>query len=520
MNLTETPKQARYRHRLYVVLPLFLVLGWVGVRGDSRASILSPTTLTQSGTLTLVDNGRVAVEGGAVTVANGEISLEGSALITGKSGIALRVGKMSLLGWNGAFEVDASSANGLTVAALTTPVLVRQGGNVWLVPVEMQLTIKTASSPAPDKLTNWVTTRRPLPLPAHYLRERLPEADRLMTQVSARSLASKSTIIPPLLGNTLRFTIAREEALKIDGKSMLTALSDTLVSHDLVGFDALIRDVRTYPILDRAETTDLLTLLSLSFELKRDMQILPSVLRHADLTALLRFHPLLRDRVWLTDDAASEHDVLLLSQLLQPAADYEDAAVSAVTMQAWKISWVALRPDTPTLDVIASIIARDIVALDAAGYPARARGYAAGFVSGIQPEPADLSQEAHEALDRLRSIYDIILSVTAPVDILPMETSAEDTASSLFIEHSVIPENEVRATLSGVGCMFTTQTVLRMGETGVYTIDNVVIGTPAGDRQISFVFDPVTGLVSGIEKDGQILPYSLPLQKYVEWVRQ
>jgi hypothetical protein len=61
--------------------------------------------------------------------------------------------------------------------------------------------------------------------------------------------------------------------------------------------------------------------------------------------------------------------------------------------------------------------------------------------------------------------------------------------------------------------------VLHLRADGLYDISGVVIGTPSGDRLIAFTFDPVAGLVSGIEQDGHVLPYSLELGKYLEWVR-
>lgn len=503
MNLTETPKKARFlaglslgggrRHRLYVVLPLFLFLSWAGIGGPSTASVTPSSSYVQSGSL-----------------------------IVGKSLITVDAQGYALTGWNGAFVADAAKNDQLTIVALTTPVLVQRDGDAWLVPVGMQLSLKASSNISPADITEWMHSRRPLPLPAHYLREMLPTAEALWAQSSIKPLTAKETVMPPLAGSALMFNKARTDAESDVRAQRLARLSDALIQHDPAAFDELMSMSDTRDILDHAEVSDLATLLTLAADSKRDVQILPSILRDPSLSLLLRFHPLLRSRVWLTAEASADHHLLLLGQMLLPFSDHSEATVSPQSIQSWEDGWKAVQLDAVSLNALAPIVAHDIAVLDEEGYPVRARGYAAAFVSGVHPLPAGVSDDAQAALDHLRSIYDIVLSVADPepqeVPVVP-ETNTSSAVSSVSSVVTVVSEADVRAMLSAEGCMFTTQTVFTSQPDGLYQVQDVVLGTPSGDRVISFTFNPAARTVLDIEQNGQILPYSLTLEKYVEWVR-
>lgn len=492
MNLTETPKKARYRHRLYVVLPLFLVLATAGIGGHSTASVASSSSYTQSGSM-----------------------------IAGKSLIRFDIDKYRVSAWNGALVVDPLKNGRFTVAALTTPVLVQYEGESWLVPVGTQMFIKASTDASPEAIASWVKTRRPLPLPAHYLREILPRAEIVMAQASVQPLAAPETFLPSLAGSALMFEEARSRVERDTRVQRLSGLYDVLAQDDVRAFDALMGMADTRDILDHADNEELATLLALSLERKRDVQILPSILQQPTLSLLLRFHPLLRNRVWLTDEASADHSLLLLGQMLLPFSDHSELSVSQQSIRSWEEGWKTLQADASTLNAIVPLVAKDIAALDAEGYPVRARAYAAAFVSGVHPLPDGVSDEAQAALDHLRSIYDIVLSIADP---LPQETVSEEisvssASSSVSSAVVILPEADVRAMLSAQGCMFTSKSVFRLLTGGLYQVQDIVIGTPAGDRMISFTFDPSAKAVLDIEQNGQILPYSLSLEKYLEWVK-
>lgn len=492
MNLTETPKKARYRHRLYVVLPLFLVLATAGIGGHSTASVAPALSYTQSGSM-----------------------------IAGKSLIRFDIDKYRVSAWNGALVVDPLKNGRFTVAALTTPVLVQHEGESWLVPVGTQMLIKASTDASPEAIASWVKTRRPLPLPAHYLREILPEAEVQLARASIQPLAAPETLLPPLAGSALMFDEARSDAERDARAQRVSGLFHALSQHDLKTFDALMSMTDTRDILDHADSDELATLLTLSLDNKRDVQILPSILNNPTLSLLLRFHPLLRNRVWLTHEASADRSLLLLGQMLLPFSDYSESSVSQQSIQSWEAGWKTLQADASTLNVIVPLVAKDIAALDAEGYPIRARAYAAAFVSGVHPLPDGVSDEAQAALDHLRSIYDIVLSVADPS---PLETEEENisvssVASSVSSIATIVLEADVRAMLSAHGCMFTSKSVLRLLTGGLYQVQDIVIGTPLGDRMISFTFNPGANTVMDIEQNGQILPYSLSLEKYLEWVK-
>jgi hypothetical protein len=501
MSSTETSQTARFpaghsldcggwRHRLYVVLPLFLALAIAGTSGRSTASVLQDATYTQSGSL-----------------------------VAGKGFITLDVAGFTLQGWNGAFEVDAGTESKLTLAALTTPILALRDGEAWLVPAGMQLTISTSEDTDADAFSDWMRTHRPLPLPAHYLRERLPDAEALLAHTTVPSLSQPAAVLPPLVDSSLQLETAKMESEKADHEQRLWVLGNALVHDDLETFDALLSDVQTIDALQKNTPRDLLTL---AYPDKRDLQLLQYLLHDSVTATIVRFHPLTRDRVWLNADA--DHDLLLLAQLLQPLSDRSEASVSAVAVQAWQDGWKILSKNgalpADVLDAALPSLVKDIMALDSAGYPARARAYATALLSGLQPLRTT-SATSREALERLRSVYDIAVAVTASLEEIPAEVTIQESGeSSSQPERLIVAEADVRATLMAQGCMFTAQSTVQLRPDGLYDIAGVVIGTSSGDRLIGFTLDAAAGLVSGIEQDGKMLPYSMELTKYLGWVKQ
>lgn len=507
MHSTETPNTARFRHRLYVVLPLFLALAWAGISDQPTASLIQAES--------------VVVEGGSTSLSGSLLHVHGSSLVASKTFINAEANGFSIRAWNGALDIDAHAEGMVTIAALTTPVLITRDADTWLVPVGMQMTVRVTSGASPTNVAEWAKSRRPLPLPAHYLRERLPKAEELLSHSIVQPLTSTKHLLSPLAGSMLMFDASHTEATKEDQTQRLARLSTALLQQDTSAFDDLVRDAATRTALDTADLSDVFTLLTLAVGEKRESQILPSLLHNPQLALLLRFHPLLREGVWLSDEARNDHDLLLLGQMLLPLSDDDETAVSDVSVETWRQGWEILHPDASVANVLAPLLATDIAALDDAGYPIRARAYAAAFVTSINPLPEGLSDAAQAAINRLHSIYDIVLSVADPAELPAAAVTASSASSASSAVSSSIPltEEEVRALLIAHGCMFTSQSTLNVQEGGAYAVDNVVLGTRNGDRIISFTFDSAAGLVSGIEKDGHILPYSLTLEKYLEWVK-
>lgn len=524
MHSIETPKKAYSRHRLYVVLPVFFAFA-VGIGGHNRATLLPVDVLTESGSLTMVDGDRMMFDGGSITMSGETVQAEGVSLVASKGHIFLDAGAFQLEGWNGAFEISAFPSK-LTVAALTTPVLISEHHASWLVPIGMQITIQQRTHTSPVEFVDWLKERIPIVLPAHYLREQLPKAEYLYSLTAIHVPIATRSFIPPLAGSALMLEQSREKAEKQDRAQRFEELWSILLRHDLTAFDEKMNAPDLRSILDTANQSSLFSLLSLALDAKRDAQILPSLLQDSHSAGLLRLHPFTRDRVWQPSNASYEDDILLLTQILQPLSDRRAEPSTAMSIQAWHDSWHvladhhALTPDI--LHALLPLLIKDIAALDTEGYPARARGYAVALVTRIQPF-ADSSETIRRSIEELRSLYDIpLIVIEEPEDVVVMQPAVETIqplATPITPATSLFPESTVRAMLSDAGFMITSQSAFHRRDDGIYEISQVVLGTPSGDRIIDFTLNPVARVVMDIEKNGQVLPYTLSFEKYVEWVR-
>ncbi len=164
---TSTPS-----HRLFVALPLAVMVFGVSLHDvffPASAHVLqaAPTVALQSTPGTLLSASGATID-----------FRQGTALIVSKGLVRVTAGERVLQGFSGGFEItrDASS---LTVAALTTPVLLTEGGRSIIVPAQSQSTF----SDAPQALQG---------LPESYLRDRLMVVSHLMSDLDAASSSTRT----------------------------------------------------------------------------------------------------------------------------------------------------------------------------------------------------------------------------------------------------------------------------------------------------------------------------------------
>ncbi len=470
---TDTKTASKRRHRLYVAVPLFVLFAWFGV---PHSGALMSTDLSV-------------------------VRSDESGLIAGKSLVTTMVEDVTFIGWNGAFHIDASTADRMTVAALTTPVLAVRGDARWLVPVGMQLTIDANASDALD--ASWLQSHRPLKLPAHYLRDMLPQTDALMEQSQVSALPAVNATIPPLLGSGLRFAAAESRAQERNTALRLSALTKAMKEGDEETVDALLLEQSTHNALQHASVSSLWTVLSLALSSGRDALILPFLLGESDASLIARYHPQLSDRAWVYPASAADRS-MLLAHILLPRSDRDQDPRPEPVIRAWHDGWQSLLQDEAQAafirETVLPVIREDIEALDRDGYPARARAYSDALAAVFGSDQG--------------VIQDSQIDLTEP----PSE-EVEEAEVKLDQPIEIIPEDQVRSDLLRFGVMFTSKSSLTLHEDGSYAVRDIVLGTASGDRVLSFDYQPSRDIVSGIEHDGKILPYSLSLEQYLAWVK-
>lgn len=231
---------------------------------------------------------------------------------------------------------------------------------------------------------------------------------------------------------------------------------------------------------------------------------------------LLSLHPERRTVVWTLPlpEQTSVSERLLCVTLL-PLSDRLPSALPTQIVDFWAedIASLLLVDDASgsLLRTQLPILASHIATLSRDGYPDRARRYASHLLDIL----TNASFDSGPTMQMLKAVL-----ASVPV---PFQDSAPAPEVTIPIVQAAAldPEQLITAVtdaLHTAGFMFTKQTVI-LSEGTVATVSDVVLGTLNGDQLLHFSYDPASDLVSHIEQDGQVLPFSLSLEKYVGWLR-
>ena len=159
-----------------------------------------------------------------------------------------------------------------------------------------------------------------------------------------------------------------------------------------------------------------------------------------------------------------------------------------------------------------------IVRFGSMQYPERAERYAQAVQELAAPLSPLLLDETKRQLDALNSAEH---PIEIAQDVTPLSVSSDSSAASNSSVASVdthVLLLQTQAALEHAGFMFLQTTSLHPRGNSVDVTD-IALGTQRGDISMHFTFDPATSTVTNIEQDGTTMPYSMPLEQFVEWGR-
>lgn len=524
MHIKNHSRQPSVRqHRLYVAVPLFMLCAAPSFGAAALETLHGRAVDTGAQQGTIADGEGVLSHSGAI------VSLEsGNALFAARGIVRVQAGTFDVRGWNGAFDLTLRG-DALDVAALTTPVLVRTKTDIWMIPAGMQQHVTGVSPAFSDDPAGWAVLRQPVPLPAHYLQEHLPRARRLFEAALFAPAQPDPIMRPPLAGHVLQFSAARERAEEAEQTTVLNALHRALLDGDVhAARVALSADTAEAALTGASAAALLPELLSLAQHTPLQSLLTPFFVREPDHLLLALLHPSLRGHAWMLPWPDMNTEARIAALMSLPAADHEEQAVPELAVERWSAHWtdVLSQADAPSASRLADAVLKPLEAqitlLERRGYPERARRYAAAIAGVFASHAQGLSPEASATLGRLHAFARGGGIVTEPVTVPVVVSDAESSSSASTApdaDRAVALENAVRALLTDAGCMFTAGTVIRAVTAERVEVENVVVGTVGGDTLISFQYNVATDQVIDIRKDGRTLPYSLPLARYLEWVR-
>ncbi len=427
----------------------------------------------------------------------------------------------SLYGMHGAFTVSEPTGH-VSVAALTTPVLVREGDAVSIVPVGFQWRsdVQGALLPTPSAF--------------HYARlQELRESSS-----SANSARWQAPLVFP---DVLRLPAARrrrEDAVTMGylaalarqiarGRPVARMTRDAVASAALASEDgyrivpSLLAQVQDAP-LDRAA-------------------LFPFLFLEEEGALLALFHPAFRDHASaLLPPGALSADARAAYRLSFPRSDFLPQALAASTFSRWEDDVGVGLSEAGSQSFFAAVLSviEDVVRVCARrGYVERAQRYTAAmqhFATLVE-----LTPELRERMDALRSASVTGFSSSAASS-NPSSSSVKnpDEAPELverelveWVEDPAVRGSELvpvvwedlrkRATadLTAHGGMFIAQTVMEPLSPVSVRVISLVLATANGDELFDFVYDTERQEVSDVLRGSERYPYAVPLPRFIEWVR-
>lgn len=490
-------------HRLFVAVPLFALVvtisciesmhlfqhdGSVVGSGEWGVSREKDTVVTQSGSLQILEKGTLHA------AAYGQISVQAG---------QYRVGT-----WHGVMSVIHDGTT-VTIAALTSPVLVQDGSEQWIIPVGTQWSSSTSPVFGED-LAGWLKAHQPKKLPKHYMQAALPSARLLMENVHPEIRSAPST---SLVGQLLQLPAAQERAQSDLHERFVDDVIKALSEDESADLEALIADSNI-----QTESERYPVILAVAAEHGRSPLLLP--VAESGLWLQTAFHPLIRDRVWQQISEDLSTPARLHSLVFLPGSDTAAEALSELTLKQWMLEWAAVleQSDVPLTIIEAALplLHNQIAELHKNGFPLRARSYARTINNvflGFDAALSDTGATAYEGIVKMQEELSTMPEVS--------DVSVSDSVVQAVFDADTLKqwEAELRTRLVEAGAMFMASSNIQAETNGSIMVDDVVMGTSAGDRLLTFTYDALNDRVRIVE-DGKTLPNSVSLEKYLEWVKR
>ena len=516
-------------HRHYVAAPvaaLVLVLALLSSqeRGVPVVASVTGQTLTarepvpfgtQSGLYGTFGEGSMMIFGDTLALSDGTVLFASR----GFARIAMDE-RTSVVSFGGAVSV-ARSATRLTIAAISTPAVLRHGDALLLVPAGYQGTWETLPGDVQGMVVAGASMQT---LPKDFVRESLETlwkaapAD-LVPDVQAR------VIVPFQPGPILLSDDARERAREEWAQDLIaTILQNARVGTSQIAFI-------TDEIMESLAGTE--ALMAHAYDLVSATVAEPGVLLHFlpfvtdPAERLIAYaHPDLRAAAWIALDPTLEQAAVQTSllhwMLLTDTAPEQLPGTIRSRWAQFASGMIAEGTDGQAFfEHSLPLIAAHLDRMRRQGYPER-------FMDGVDlltqlsaVAPEGVSLEPLEKLKREAALglTDPVMEAKAASSSVSAGSvsSAASSAAPLATQVKAALEAQVRGILAKEGAVFSMQTALTALSLTQVQVTGIVFSSTTEEHVYAFSFDPETQVISGIVKDGGELLYPLNLEAFAKW---
>ncbi|MDP7454591.1 MAG: hypothetical protein QF809_03590 [Candidatus Peribacteraceae bacterium] len=505
----------RHRHLLLAPLLLTLIVVSLPKDGGLEASVKE----SQDGKFIEIKSGTFVLpsEDLDFELQNEVLSInEGSVLVSTDSRTNIRSGSLNISSVKGAFTVHVRGGN-TTVASISAPVQVESGEQMLLIPVNFRWKGNGKLAHLHAGLDKWIETRAIKQINLDYKRDQL-EILRLIPDDDENTSTSYLDDFNKLISKALtpiRLPLSKQSVkqakLNQDIDDLITNAEEGDFSSALQG----IRSLNNNGAFENIESLDWLLRILPNKDGNPEFlaECLSKFVSDSKLWLLFSIHPAYQRTAWALERPALSQEEQLVDLISFPQSDILQEAAPSAVLNRWledtKSVVEFVDDDEELINEILKLIMESIDSFKQYGYPQREKNYSRVLIQIANEYGKSITvPEIKEEEVPAESVEDTEPSRSEPV-------SAELSTSSP--EPELTPD-QVKAQayqiLRDFGALFTVNTSIEPVSSETAKVNGVIFGNEVRN----FTLNVINSEVSDVEYQGKILPYSLGIDKYVEWV--
>lgn len=525
------------RHRHLVILPAVLVL--VGLSLVGSFTTLSDSIPTVQSNISAVGtqaefsfpSGDYGVlYSGFMHRSEDVLHLDyGAAGLATDAVLRVEVGDIRLTTIQGSLYVSVDE-RAVTVAAMTAPVYVMLENQRTIVPAGMQWQLSKADGMANlnDGFADWLTSRKPTPLPKSFMRRK--QDDLSEVSVEAVELPSMYEEVPDGTSALLQFLLptSAEKQVKKQHEKALGALRFVVEQGSTQALEAVLADALVQAALVTPYGQDTLVRLLHGRETSVRMLLLQQLVQHEDLWAVASAHDAYVDVTWSIFEPETSVESRLTRVFMLPYVAQTAAEFPQYIFDRHRAALLNILPNVGNTEVLIENVLTAhvpaVFALEDRQYPLRARALRATLLALIADalNPTDRMAAARKKLDELGEV------VLAPLPPKPAEEVTAALVEPKQEEAEQAPQftaeqAEAKAydMLTQAGALFSVQSAVAAFAPNQVRVSDLLFSTPTEDRLVGFTLNVATEQVTDISVNGDSdFPYSPTFEGFVTWIRK
>lgn len=511
------------KHRHWLVLPIAAVMllsTTFQMTFTMNASVLTSDVLHENTSdaprvVSLSKDTRALLFHGAELVQSSDeiVLVNGSVLFHTRSIETLRLETIELFALGGLFHVTVRG-DAITVAALSAPVVVREGTALMLIPAGMQWRLEGSLTGENVASQNWLKKRHLRSIPHRFKKEQLQNEDALLFDEDSFHIDTVTDVFGDAFG-ILRLPKSQEQYESDQQINSLRELEGMIDDGDTESVTEFLLENNVRDIFSSKEAKKILsrTLVRSDDPLMRSL-LLPLLISDETLWLLSGVHEKLRARTWglpkpdLSEEALYVSlSTLMLSDVLQEALPL---TVQDVWMEDLIVGIDSLSNQEAFVEHVVGTLTDHYERMFESGYPLRAK-------------------KTLETLSLLSDRYGIDLDVLQiehidPLNLTVLEENEEEEVlveEELSEEHITPDEikNQAYNLLRDAKALFTVETSIIPRAPSFAEIENIVFPSGEGDRMMRFTLDVSSLEVHGIQIEDVAYPFTLSWESFLAWAK-